>query len=266
MILRNLSTAKEKIMTYQYTLWNKEAGIATITLNRPQVLNALSPASLNELREVVLAAGADREVGVVIITGAGKAFAAGADLQSLGSQKLENGRVGAVIDEAAIGAIEAIQSIPKAVIAAVNGHCYTGAMEIVLACDIIVASDEAKFGDTHVKWGLRPSWGMSQRLPRAVGYYKAKEMSFTAEIIDAEEARRIGLVSRTVSAEKLQESVRKIARQIMGNSLEAVAAYKQLYNFTMLDTMGKGLQYEGLSEFLISDTQSRIDGFKKKGR
>jgi enoyl-CoA hydratase len=241
-------------MSYQYTLSTKESGIATITLNRPQVLNALSPDSLNELRDAVLAAGMAPYVGVVILTGAGKAFAAGADLQSLGAQKLENGRVGAVIDEAAIGAIEAIQSIPKAVIAAVNGHCYTGAMEIVLACDIIIASDEAKFGDTHVRWGLRPSWG----------YYKAKELSFTATIFDAVEAQRIGLVSKTVSSEILLDAAREIAHQIQANSLEAVAACKQLYNTTMMETMEQGLQYEGLSEFAISDTQSRIDGFKKK--
>ena len=251
-------------MDYQYLLYKKEAQICTITLNRPQVLNALSPDSLRELRKAVLAAGEDQEIGVVILTGAGKAFAAGADLQSLGTKKLENGRVGAVIDEAANGAIEAIQSIPKAVIAAVNGHCYTGALEIVLACDIIIASEEAKFGDTHVKWGLRPSWGMSQRLPRAVGYYNAKELSFTAAIIDAIEAKRIGLVSKTVSAEKLLDGANKIAHQILSNSLEAVAAYKRLYNQTVLETMEKGLQYERLSEFPISDTQSRIDGFKKK--
>jgi enoyl-CoA hydratase len=253
-------------MTYQFTLVTKESGIATITLNRPQVLNALSPDSLNELRDAVLAAGEDPEVNVVILTGSGKAFAAGADLQSLGNLKLENGRVGAIIDEAALGAIDAIQSIPRPVIAAVNGHCYTGAMEIVLACDIIIASDEAKFGDTHVKWGLRPSWGMSQRLPRAVGYYKAKELSFTAAVIDAAEAKRIGLVSHTVSSDKLLDTARKIAHQIQANSREAVAAYKQLYNTTILGTMEKGLQYEGLSEFAIRDTQSRIDGFKKKGK
>ena len=253
-------------MSYQYLLYQKESGIATITLNRPQVLNALSPESLDELREAVLAAGRDPQVGVVILTGAGKAFAAGADLQSLGTQKLENGRVGAVIDKAANGAIEAIQAIPRAVIAAVNGHCYTGALEIVLACDIIIASEEAKFGDTHVRWGLRPSWGMSQRLPRAVGYYKAKELSFTAAVIDSVEANRIGLVSKIVSAEKLMDTARKIARQILANSPEAVAAYKQLYNTTMLETMEKGLRYESLSEFVISDTQTRIDGFKKKGK
>jgi enoyl-CoA hydratase len=251
-------------MNYEYLLYKKESKICTITLNRPQVLNALSPDSLRELTKAILTAGKDDEIGVVILTGAGKAFAAGADLQSLGSQKLENGRVGAVIDEAANSAIEAIQAIPKTVIAAVNGHCYTGALEIVLACDIIIASEEAKFGDTHVKFGLRPSWGMSQRLPRAVGYYNAKELSFTAAIIDAVEAKRIGLVSKTVSSEKLLEGACKIAHQILGNSLEAVAAYKRLYNQTMLETMEKGLQFERLSEFPISDTQTRIDGFTKK--
>jgi len=253
-------------MSYKHILAVKEDGIETITLNRPQVMNALSPESLNELRGAILEAGYDPTVKVVILTGAGKAFAAGADLQSLGTQKLENGRVGALIDAAANGAIAAIQAIPKAVIAAVNGHCYTGALEVVLGCDIVIAADEAKFGDTHVRWGLRPSWGMSQRLPRAVGYYKAKELSFTAAIIDAAEALSIGLVSRTVSADKLMETARKSARQIMNTSMEAVAAYKQLYNVTMLDTMEKGLQYETLSEFPISDTQSRIDGFKKKSR
>jgi enoyl-CoA hydratase/carnithine racemase len=251
-------------MDYQYLLYQKSKGIARITLNRPQVLNALSPASLDELREAVYAAGEDKEVGVVILTGAGKAFAAGADLQSLGTRKLVNGRVGEVIDRAANSAIEAIQSIPKAVIAAVNGHCYTGAMEIILGCDIIIASEEAKFGDTHVRWGLRPSWGMSQRLPRAVGFYNAKYLSLTGGIIDAAEALRIGLVCKTVSAEKLMETAEKIAHQILVNSREAVAAYKKLYNTTVLDTLEKGLQYERLSEFEISDTQSRIDGFKKK--
>jgi enoyl-CoA hydratase len=136
----------------------------------------------------------------------------------------------------------------------------------MLGCDIIIASDEAKFGDTHVRWGLRPSWGMSQRLPRAVGFYKAKELSLTACIIDAAEAQKIGLVSKIVSSDKLMAAARNIAQQIQSNSLEAVAAYKQLYNTTILETMEKGLQYEGLSEFQISDTQSRIDGFKKKGK
>jgi enoyl-CoA hydratase len=253
-------------MSYQYLLFEKSAGIGKITLNRPQVMNALSPASLRELEAAVYSAGEDKEVAVVVITGAGRAFAAGADLQSLGDQKLENGRVGAVIDEAANSAIKAIQDIPKAVIAMVNGHCYTGALEIVLACDIIIASEEARFGDTHVRWGLRPSWGMSQRLPRAVGYFKARELSFTAGIIDALEAEKIGLVNKAVPAEKLEAAVNEIASKIMANSLEAIAACKQLYNRTMLGTMAEGLEFERTSEFPISDTQARIDSFRKKGK
>ncbi len=251
-------------MPYQYLLYEKSNGIAKITINRPQVMNALSPDTLNELRTALYAAGYDTEVGVIILTGSGRAFSAGADLQSLGNIELKNGRVGPVIDTAANNVIDAIQAVPKAVIAMVNGHCYTGALEIVLACDIIIASEEARFGDTHVRWGIRPSWGMSQRLPRAVGYYKAKELSFTAEVIDGREAERIGLANKTVPADQLESTVQEMAQKILANSLQAVAAYKQLYNQTMRDTMEKGLEFERTSEFNITDTQSRIDGFKKK--
>jgi enoyl-CoA hydratase/carnithine racemase len=249
-------------MSYQYLIVETNSGLTQISINRPQIMNALSPASLAELKKAVLEAGQNPQTAVIVITGAGKAFAAGADLQSL-DQKLENGRVGAVIDEAANSVIEAIQSTPKVVIAMVNGHCYTGALEIVLACDLIVASENARFGDTHVRFGLRPSWGMSQRLPRAVGYYKAKELSFTARIIDAREAERIGLVNQTVPADKLAERVRELASEIQANSLEAVAAYKSLYNQSMRGTMAQGLEMERTRGFSISDTTARIDSFRK---
>ena len=127
-----------------------------------------------------------------------------------------NGRIGSIFDEAANSVIEAIQAVPKVVIAMVNGHCYTGALEIVLACDLIVASEEARFGDTHVRWGIRPSWGMSQRLPRAVGLLRAKELSFTAEVITARQAEDIGLVNITVAAGKLEETVRELAGEDHG--------------------------------------------------
>lgn len=251
-------------MTYKYLLVEKSAGISKITLNRPQVMNALSPALLAELKSAVYESGQDKNVAVVVITGMGRAFSSGADLMSLGSGKLENGRVGAVIDEAANSVIEAIQAVPKVVIAMVNGHCYTGALEIALACDLIIASEEAKFGDTHVRWGIRPSWGMSQRLPRTIGWLKAKELSFTAEIITAEQAEHLGLVNQVVPVEKLEEIVRGLAEKIMANSLEAIAAYKQLYNQGMQSTLEKGLELEQKSEFPISDTESRINNFRKK--
>jgi enoyl-CoA hydratase len=253
-----------KNMTYKFLLCEKSNGIGKIILNRPEVLNALSPALLTELTEAVTAAGDDQDIAVVFLTGMGKAFSAGADLISLGDCKLENGRVGAVLDEAANNAIEVIQTVPKVVIALVNGHCYTGALEIALACDLIVASEAANFGDTHVRWGFRPSWGMSQRLPRTVGYLKAKELSFTAATISAREAEKIGLVNLTVPADKLEATAQELARKIMANSLEAVAAYKQLYNRTRLLPMEKGLEFESRSEFEINDTESRVNRFRQK--
>ncbi len=251
-------------MTYRDLLVEKNAGIGKITLNRPQVMNALSPALLTELKDAVYQAGQDKAVSIVVITGMGRAFSSGADLMSLGDAKLENGRVGAVIDEAANSVIEAIQAIPKVVIAMVNGHCYTGALEIALACDLIIASEEAKFGDTHVRWGIRPSWGMSQRLPRTIGWLKAKELSFTAEVITAQQAEHLGLVNRVVPAEILEPTVMEIASKIMANSLEAIAAYKYLYNQGMQNTLKSGLELERRSEFIVSDTESRVESFRKK--
>jgi enoyl-CoA hydratase/carnithine racemase len=249
---------------YEFLIVQTESGIAKITLNRPQVMNAFSPPMLGELKAAVEAAGQDENVGVVVITGAGRAFSSGGDLASMGGLKLLNGRVGPVFDAAANAAIEAIQTIPKVVIAAVNGYCLTGALEIALACDLLIVSENAKFSDTHVRWGIRPSWGMSQRLPRRVGWLKAKELSFTADMISAGEAERIGLVNKVVPAEKLDESVKEMAGKILANSLEAVAAYKYLYNQGMKQTLEKGLELESLTNFPINDTARRIDSFLNK--
>ena len=251
-------------MLYQNLLIDKQAGVFKITLNRPQVMNAFSPAMLNELKNAVIEAGQDQTIGVICVTGAGRAFSSGGDLASMSDLKLVNGRVGQIFDQAANAAIEAIQTVGKAVIAGVNGYCLTGALEIVLACDLIVASEAARFADTHVRWGIRPSWGMSQRLPRSVGWFKAKELSFTAAVITAQEAERIGLVNRVVPAEKLDMALMELASQIMANSLEAVAAYKLLYNRGMRDSLEKGLELERRSEFSITDTASRIEGFMHK--
>ena len=232
-------------MNYRDLLIEKVEGLAVITLNRPQVMNALSPSLLNELKSALLELGVDGETGVLAITGAGKAFSAGADLNSLGDIKLENGRVGAVIDRAANEVIDVILGLPKVVIAMVNGHCYTGALELALACDLIIASESAKFGDTHVRWGIRPSWGMSQRLPRRVGWLKAKELSFTARTISAKEAETIGLINKTVADNRLKAEAREMAQAIQANSLEAISAYKQLYNRGILRTMEDGLEGRG---------------------
>lgn len=252
-------------MNYESLKYEKKDGVARITINRPSAMNALTPTLLKELKAAVEDAGSDRGVAVVVLTGEGRAFSAGVDLKALGESKLEKGQVGPILDIPARKLIEAIQSIPKVVIAMVNGFCFTGALEIMLACDLAVASEDAKFGDTHARWGLRPTWGMSQRLPRTVGLLKARELSFTAKTIDGREAERIGLVNMAVPMEKLEETTAELAKQVMANSTGALAAYKYLYNQGMKLTLEQGLKLEFGTEFDIADTEERLAEFRKKG-
>jgi enoyl-CoA hydratase/carnithine racemase len=251
-------------MEFENLKYDKKDGVARITINRPSAMNAITPTLLKEMKAAVEDAGRDKKVGVVVITGEGRAFSAGVDLKALGERKLEKGKVGPILDEPARELIEAIQTVPKVVIAMVNGFCFTGAMEIVLGCDLAIASEDAKFGDTHARWGLRPTWGMSQRLPRTVGLLKARELSFTADTIDGREAQRMGLVNMAVPADKLEEATTELAKKIMANSLESLAAYKYLYNRGMRLTLEKGLELEFGSEFDITDTEDRLASFRKK--
>jgi enoyl-CoA hydratase/carnithine racemase len=215
-------------MTYETIIYRKASGMATITMNRPQAMNAITPDMLGELKTAVLEAGQDQDVKIIVLTGAGKAFCAGVDLKSLGNRKLINGKVGDILDIPARELIQAICSVPKVVIALVNGFCFTGALEIILGCDIVIASEDAKIGDTHAKWSLRPTWGMSARLPRRVGFLKAK-----------------------------------MAKKILSNSEQSIVAYKHLYNTNVSLTLEKSLELEFGSEFVISDTEERLAQFRK---
>lgn len=250
-------------MAYETIIYTVDAGIGRITLNRPEAMNAITPGMLKELRDAVLEAGKDSKVRIIVLTGAGKAFSSGVDLKSLGGRKLERGKVGDILDIPARNLITAIRSVPKVVIALVNGFCFTGAMEIMLACDVVIATEDAKIADTHAKWGLRPTWGMSARLPRRVGFLKAKELSFTAEAISGKEAERIGLINQAVPAGNLEEALQTIARKIMANSPQSIEAYKMLYNSNETMTLEESLELEYKSEFNITDTEQRLGGFKK---
>jgi enoyl-CoA hydratase len=250
-------------MSYETILYKEEAGIGRITFNRPEAMNAITPTMLKELGDAVLEAGRDSKVRIIVLTGAGKAFCAGVDLKSLGDSKLERGKVGDLLDLPARKLVNAIRSVPKVVIALVNGFCFTGAMEIMLACDLVIASEDAKIGDTHAKWGLRPTWGMSARLPRRVGFLKAKELSFTADATPAKEAERIGLINHAVPADKLEEALQAMAKKIMANSQQSIEAYKLLYNKNENMTLEQSLELEYGSEFEITDTEQRLGGFKK---
>lgn len=250
-------------MAYETILYRTEGGIGRITMNRPEAMNAITPTMLTELKAAVLEAGADEATQVIVLTGAGKAFCAGVDLKALGDRSLTGGKVGDILDIPARELINAIRAVPKPVIALVNGYCFTGAMEIMLACDLVIASENAKIGDTHAKWGLRPTWGMSARLPRRVGFLKAKELSFTADAVTAGEAERIGLVNLAVPAEALEEALESMATKIMANSPQSIAAYKHLYNTNESMTLEESLGLEFASEFAIPDTEERLSGFKK---
>ena len=251
-------------MFYKYIKYEKSNGIAWITLNRPEKMNSLNAAMLNEWRKAVLAAGEDDETGVVIVTGAVRAYCTGLDLKELDGKEFIGGEVGAAYDIPGNAIIDALRSIPKVVIAMGNGPCITGGLETLLGFDLVVASEEATFGDTHARWGLRPTWGMSQRLPRTVGWMNAKDLSFTARTFTAKEAKEMGLVNRVVPADQLLTEVTSLAKTILKNSRESIAAIKNLYNTGMTMTLQDGLKMEAETKFTITDTNERLKNFVKK--
>ena len=183
-------------------------GLATLTLNRPDKLNSLTVAMFRELRRHVLDLQSDDSIGCVILRGAGKCFSAGHDLGDIaeGEKVPSPGWHSETL--------RLMERLPKPVIAAVHGHCYTGALEVALAADFILAAESARFGDTHAKWALTPIWGMSQRLPRRVGVATAKRLMFTADMIRADEAFRIGLVEQIVPDADFEAACEDLARRI----------------------------------------------------
>jgi enoyl-CoA hydratase/carnithine racemase len=197
-------------------------GVATLTLNRPDKLNAMNPAAFVELRNHIDAIGDDASVRVVVLKGAGRCFCAGNDLGSIAAgEKAPSPHYQAET-------IDALEALPQATIAQVHGHCYTGALELVLGCDLIICADDASIGDTHGQWGLIPVWGMSVRLPERVGVSKARELSFTARRISGVEAAQIGLVVRSVPLDELDDAVAITAGQIAANSSGTVSKMKRL--------------------------------------
>ncbi|MEL7297606.1 MAG: enoyl-CoA hydratase/isomerase family protein [Pseudomonadota bacterium] len=238
-------------------------GVTTITLNRPDALNALTPEMLGALADALAAAAADEQVRAVVLTGSGRAFSAGVDLKSLNGAPIVDGMVGDVLDVPAQAAIQSIESMPKPVIAKVNGHCFTGALEIVLACDLVYIATGAKLGDTHAKWGLRPTWGMSQRLPRKIGVTRARELSLTAAVFSADEALDWGLANAIADRDALDALVAERVAQICSNSAGAIAAYKDLWRQTFGTSLAEGVAFESDANYRIGDSETRLAEFLK---
>ncbi len=234
--------------------------VATITLDRPQALNAITPQMLAELATAFEWAG--REGAVVVLTGAGRAFSAGVDLKALGDRRLDGGMVGDLLDRPARRVIDLIRGLDAVVIAKINGHCFTGALELALACDIVLAADEAVLGDTHAKWGLRPTWGMSQRLPWLVGAARARYLSYTAVTFTGRQAADWGLVARACPRAELDIMTDEVAANVAANSRGSLAAYKDLYRAAERLALPDGLAYEAATGYPIDDTEARIAQFR----
>ena len=214
-------------------------GLAVLTLNRPEVLNALSPNLFVELRaHVDTLATQTEEIGCVILCGKGRSFSAGNDLKAIQAGETPPSR------HYQAETLDAIENLPQPVIAAVQGHCYTGSLELALACDLMVAADDARFADTHGKWGMSPTWGMSQRLPRRVGLVAAKELMFSGRVVSGEEAVTLGLANRCVPSAELLNAAEEMARGFLANSWFTLRADKMLVNRGLDYTLAEGLEFE----------------------
>ncbi len=240
-------------------------GVLTISFNRPEAMNALHPEMLTGVAALVEKASTDESVSVIVLQGEGRAFSAGVDLKVLQDIEPAFGRIGDLFDGPARQAYQAIRNCRVPVIAKVHGACFTGALELALHCDFIYTTDTAKFGDTHTKFGLRPTWGMSQTLSQAIGIRKAKELSFTARVICGEEAERLGIANESLPGEaELDELVAARAAQIAGNSRAAVAAMKDLYRLSQQGhAIDDALEQELASDYTdILDTAARLAEFR----
>jgi enoyl-CoA hydratase len=202
--------------------------VATITLNRPEARNALSSEVLRLLPKLLLQADGDPDVDVLILTGTDPAFCAGLDLKELGA----GGLGGSVVREegrSALGSRGPMPKLNKPLIGAVNGVAITGGLELALNCDFLVASERAKFGDTHTRVGVMPGWGLTVLLPQAIGVRRAREMSFTGNFVGAEEAFHLGLVNHVVAHEELLAFTRSLATDITGNDQDGVRQIRATY-------------------------------------
>jgi enoyl-CoA hydratase len=219
-------------------LVEKSGGIATITLNRPEALNALSAELRLAIERTFRDLAKDSEVRVAILTGAGRAFSAGIDLKELSRGSVE--RSGAA-DYDMIGAI---RDFGAPLIGAVNGHAITGGFELALACDFLIASEHAQFGDTHARVGIVPGWALSQKLQRLIGIGRAKELSLTGNFIGAEQAERWGLVNRVVPASQLMPVCQKLAQDMLSCDPPSLRRYKQMIDAGYAGTLADGLALE----------------------
>jgi enoyl-CoA hydratase len=240
-------------MAYENIILEKEENIAVITFNRPEAMNALNNRTRVEFREAMADVAADDNIKVLILTGNGKAFVAGSDIKEFNKTTPY-----AAHNILRLG--EMVEKLEKPVIAAVNGFCLGGGCEIAMGCDIIIASEKARFGQTEINIGIIPGGGGTQRLQRLIGVCRAKELIFTGDIIRAEEADRIGLVNRVVAMDELMPAAREMARKIAAKSAAALKLAKAAINRGMQTNLESGLKYEYELYSLALSLEDKVEG------
>ncbi|HCX68697.1 enoyl-CoA hydratase [Parvibaculum sp.] len=229
-------------MSEPVILVEKSGAIATVTLNRPNAMNALSRDLRTAIAETFEQLEADENIRVAILTGAGKAFCAGLDLKELSGDASVGGDVNSTVNDK--DPVTSIGRFSGPVIGAINGVAITGGFELALACDVLVCSENARFADTHARVGILPGWGLSQKLSRAIGIYRAKELSLTGNFLNAQQAEEWGLINRVVTAEELLPVCRKLAEDMLSVLPECLPAYKKLIDDGFAESFGDGLKTE----------------------
>jgi enoyl-CoA hydratase len=240
-------------MAYENIIFEKEENIAIITFNRPEAMNALNNQTRAEFGAAIAEVASDDAIKVLILTGSGKAFVAGSDIKEFNKTTpfaAHNiNRLG-----------EMVEKLEKPVIAAVNGFCLGGGCEIAMGCDIIIASEKAKFGQTEINIGIIPGGGGTQRLPRLIGACRAKELIFTGDIIRAEEADRLGLVNRVVPMDQLMTTAKEVAGKIATKSAAALKLAKTAINRGMQTNLESGLKYEYELYSISLSLEDKVEG------
>ncbi|MFC2058468.1 enoyl-CoA hydratase/isomerase family protein [Chloroflexota bacterium] len=247
-------------MEFSNIILEKKGSVVKITLNRPEKRNALGEKTLLELEQAMAVIEQDQEARVVLITGSGKAFCAGADLT-----ETELGRPPDYFVRLWNRVFWTIENVGKPTVAVVNGMTLAGGLELLQVCDLAIASEDAQLGDQHANFGLIPGGGSTQRLPRLIGVRKAKELIYTGDWISASEAEQLGLVNRVVPADELQEAADELAEKLASKSPMAIKAAKRLINRGVEAPLASGLEMEIVSVGLHSTTEDMAEGLKAFG-
>ena len=244
-------------MNFENVIVEKDGAIGVVTLNRPQALNALSYGLVKDLSLAMQELDRDREVRVIIVTGGEKVFAAGADIKEMADRGPFDERI-----HERLGYRDQINKIAKPVIAAVSGFALGGGCELAMSCDIIIASETARFGQPEVNLGIIPGSGGTQRLTHLVGKHRAMELVLTGDIINAADAERFGLINRVVPVELLLEEAKNIAKKIAAKPALAIKEAKEAVLKAANTALDEGLEFERKAFYLLFASEDRTEGMK----